>query len=185
MMLGGQAQAVSDGSTAIQSSGPLTIHNHGFSAAQVGEVSTLVDLFLKAQLPAFEARAQKIAEENSAKLLEAFIAHAAKSAIPLSGDEFSKPAGQAAFHSALAGVALHADNADIDMVAAALVRRLDSANEPLLKLVLDSVIAVLPKLSAGHISFLGLVHYLKKANDFERRKTREPRSVRWVGHGPF
>lgn len=163
-MLGKQTQEVSGGSTAIQSTGHVVVHQHGFSAAQVGEVSTLVDLFLKAQLPAFEARAQKIAEENAAKLLDAFVAHAANAAMPLSGEEFSKPAGQAAFHSALAGVALHADAADIDLVAEALARRLNSAEEPLLKLVLDSVIAVLPKLSAGHISFLAFTHFVKKLN---------------------
>ena len=59
------------------------------------------------------------------------------------------------------GVALHGDEADIDLVCEALVRRLDAADEPLLKRVLDSAIDVLPKLSAGQIAFLAMVVYVK------------------------
>lgn len=153
-----QAQDVTGGSTAIQAGGSVTINQTGIS---VSEVRELVHAFMQLELPAFRKEARAVASENTHKLLEAFVAKATIRNSPISGREFAKPAGQAAFQSAVEGVALHGDESDIDLVAEVLLSRLEAGEEPLLKRVLDSAINVLPKLTASQIAFLGMVVYVK------------------------
>jgi hypothetical protein len=150
-----QAQELSGDGVAIQAGGSVSVVvQKGLSVTDVQE---LVQTFLHIELPAFREEARRIAEENARKLLNAFVEKAAASQAPLSAEEFTKPTGQAAFQSALQGVALHADDADIDLVAQALVQRLSSGHQPLMKRVLEKVIQVLPQIGAPDISLLALV----------------------------
>jgi hypothetical protein len=159
MMLGGQKQEVQQGSLAVQGGGDINV-SFGLSVA---EVRDLVHVFLQQQLPALRVEAKKIAEENAANFLNEFVKQA-NSSSKASAVEMAKPDAQAAFQSALLGAAIKGDGVDLELVVAALIRRLEAADEPLIKLVLESVISLLPKLTRSQISFLAFVHYLKSVS---------------------
>ena len=157
MTLGGPRQEVNDGSVALQAGRDLTINNHGL---RIEDVRDLVDAFVRHQLPAMQEVAKKVAEERALKFCEEFVRQAAASQKVL-GDEFVKPDAQATFQVGLSGVAIKGDDADLALVVAALVRRLEAADEPLIKQVLESAIAAMPKLSRAQIAFLAFVQYVK------------------------
>jgi len=157
-MLGGQAQEATGGSVALQAARDATFHYHGPS---FGDVRELVELVFQNQLPVMREEARKVFEANAAKFREEFVRQLASSS-KVSAQEFAKPDTQATFQQALTGTALKGDDADLELVAAALVRRLEAAEEPLLKQVLESAIAVMPKLVRPQIAFLAFVHYAKR-----------------------
>lgn len=157
MTLGGTSQEVNDGSIALQAGRDLTIIHHGLRAEDVRE---LVDVFVRQQLPAMQEVAKKVAEERALKFCEEFVRQVADSQ-KLLRDEFVTPDAQAIFQVGLSGVAIKGEEADLALVVAALVRRLEAADEPLIKQVLESAIASIPKLSRAQIAFLAFVQYVK------------------------
>lgn len=152
----GQQQKTGDG-LSIQAGGNVTINQ---APLPVSDVRELVEVFVRAHLPALRAEAQKVAQANVDRFYREFIEQATKSP-KLSAEEFAKPDAQASFSAGLRGAAIKGDEADISLVVATLIERLSVADDPLLKQVCEVAVELLPKLSRAQIAFITFVHYVK------------------------
>lgn len=152
----GQAQTTSEGSLGLQAGRDLNV-NIGPS---VSEIRMLVDTFLQTNLPALREAAKIEAQKNIDKFLTEFVAQLGDST-RASAQEFAKPDAQNSFDEALRGCALKGEDADIELVSRILIERLSSASKPLLKLVCEEAIRVLPNLTRPQIAYLALIQYTK------------------------
>jgi hypothetical protein len=150
----GQSQEATGGALAAQAGRDLYI---GLS---VTDVRTLVDVFVQNHLPALQQAAREEAQRNVDKFLSEFVRQLGATD-RVTAREFAKPDAQTAFNDALRGCALKGDDADIALVSRVLVERLAAADKPLLKLVAEAAIRVLPTLTKAQIAYLALVQYTK------------------------
>lgn len=151
-----QSQKASDGAIALQAAGDVTV-NVGPS---VTEVRMLVDVFVQAHLPALQQAAKEEAQRNVDKFLSEFVTQLGKTN-RVSANEFAKPDAQSTFNEALRGCALKGDDADVALVSRILIERLAATDKPLLKLVCEAAVRVLPTLTRAQISYLALIQYTK------------------------
>lgn len=154
-----QDQSVSEGGSAIQAARDVnySVTKHGLELAEVKE---LVEIFLERHLPALRAEAAAIARENADSFLGEFVNRLGKphQATP---EAFSKPDSQACFNVALNGSAEKGEQVDTGLLAEAVLRRLESDGDPLLKLVCEESVRALTKIGPQHIAFLAFVQYAK------------------------
>jgi hypothetical protein len=153
-MLGKQDQSARDGSLAIQAGGSVNIGLH-FS-----EVKELVQIFLDRHLPALRAEAAAVAKSNAELFISEFVARLGKpnGATP---EAFAKPDAQACLNTALNGSAEKGDQIDLGILADAVLRRLESDNDPLLKLVYEESVRALTRINRQQIAFISFVQYTK------------------------
>ncbi|MCC6208981.1 MAG: hypothetical protein IT488_12640 [Gammaproteobacteria bacterium] len=153
-MSGKQGQSAIEGSLAIQAGGNVNI------GLQLSEVKELVQIFLDRQLPALRAEAAAVAKSNAESFITEFVARLGKpnSATP---EAFAKPDAQACFNTALNGSAEKGEQIDLGILADAVLRRLESDNDPLMKLVYEESVRALTKMNRQQIAFLAYVQYTK------------------------
>jgi hypothetical protein len=170
MTLLGQSQDARDGAVAVQASGDVTV-NFGLS---VPDVRALVDTFLQTSLPALQEAARAEARRNTEVFLNEFVRQLGATS-RVSADEFAKPDAQASLSEALKGCALKGEDADVALVSRLLIERLSAAGKPLLKLVCEQAIRVLPNLTKPQIAYLAFMQYTKsvKHNGLDALSTLE------------
>lgn len=152
----GQSQEASEGAVALQAARDIQV-NVGPS---VTEVRMLVETFVQAHLPALQQAARDDAQRNVEKFLEEFVGQLGIST-RVSAREFARPDAQSTFNEALRGCALKGDDADVALVSRVLIERLAAADKPLLKLVCEAAIRVIPSLTKAQIAYLALIQYTK------------------------
>lgn len=152
----GQSQDASEGAIAVQAARDIHV-NVGPS---VTEVRMLVETFVQAHLPALQQAAKDEAQRNVDKFLAEFVSQLGVTT-RVSAKEFARPDAQSTFNEALRGCALKGDDADVALVSRVLIERLAAADKPLLKLVCEAAIQVLPSLTKAQIAYLALIQYTK------------------------
>ena len=152
----GQSQDARDGAVAVQASGDVTV-NFGLS---VPDVRALVDTFLQTSLPALQEAARTEARRNTEVFLKEFVRQLGTTS-RVSNEEFAKPDAQASLSEALRGCALKGEEADVALVSRLLIERLSAVGKPLLKLVCEQAIRVLPNLTKPQIAYLAFMQYTK------------------------
>ena len=156
-MINRQEQEVSDNAIAVQAGGSVTITKNGLDVADVKELAVI---FLEKHLPALREEAAAVARKNAEEFMEEFVKKLAQSDT-VTAEAFSRPDSQACFSDALRSSAEKGDQIDLEFLASMVVRRLEADKDPLMKLVYEEAIHVLPKLTGAQISFLILIHFTK------------------------
>lgn len=151
-----QSQKASDGALALQATGDINV-NVGPS---VTEVRMLVEVFVQSHLPALQQVAKEEAQRNVDKFLSEFVGQLQKTN-RVSASEFAKPDAQSTFNEALRGCALKGEEADVALVSRVLIERLSAKDKPLLKLVCEAAVRILPTLTKPQIAYLALIQYAK------------------------
>ena len=152
----GQSQEATEGAVALQAGRDVNLT----VGPSVTEVRMLVDSFVQNHLPALQQAARDEAQRNVEKFLSEFVGQL-RGTNRVSAGEFAKPDAQSAFNEALRGCALKGDDSDMALVSRVLVERLAAVDKPLLKLVCEAAIRVLPTLTKAQISYLALIQYTK------------------------
>lgn len=152
----GQSQEATEGSLALQAGRDMNL-NVGPS---VTEVRMIVEAFVQGHLPALQQAAREEAQRNVDKFLSEFVSQLGRTT-RVSASEFARPDTQSAFNEALRGCALKGDDSDMALVSRVLVERLAAVDKPLLKLVCEAAIRVLPALTKAQIAYLAFIQYTK------------------------
>ncbi|MEA1605754.1 LPO_1073/Vpar_1526 family protein [Pseudomonas spirodelae] len=154
-MIGGeQNQDLNGDGMAVQAARDANVkvekHYHGL---QIAEVETLVQLFLERQLPALREEALLIMRQNADEFLRQFSAQLAKTD-KVTHDAFAKPDSQICFQDALKASAEKGDQIDLSLLAEMVIGRLESDENPLLKLIYEDALRIQPRLTGPQIAFL-------------------------------
>ena len=152
----GQTQEAAAGAVALQAARDVNLT----VGPSVTEVRMLVEAFVQNHLPALQLVAREEAQRNVDKFLTEFVAQL-RDTSRVSAAEFARPDTQGAFNEALRGCALKGEDSDMALVSRVLVERLAAADKPLLKLVCEAAIRVLPTLTKAQIAYLALIQYTK------------------------
>jgi hypothetical protein len=164
----GQSQEASEGAVALQAARDVNVT----VGPSVTEVRMLVDSFVQAHLPALQQAARDEAQRNVEKFLSEFVGQLGKTS-RVSAKEFAKPDAQSTFNEALRGCALKGEDADVALVSRVLIERLAASDKPLLKLVCESAIRVLPTLTKPQIAYLALIQYTKSVKHNSLTSTQD------------
>ena len=156
-MINRQEQNSADGSIAVQANGSVTITKYGLDMAEVKE---LTEIFLDKHLPALRAEAEATARKHTKDFIDEFVKKLAEPNT-VTPEAFAKPDSQACFSSALLSSAEKGDQIDLKLLASMVVARLGSDSDPLLKLVYEESISVIPRLTKQHIAFLTFILFTK------------------------
>lgn len=168
----GQSQEADGGAVAAQAGRDINIQ----VGLSVSEVRTLVDVFVQNHLPALQQAARDEAQRNVDKFLNEFVRQLSTTD-GVTSQEFAKPDAQSTFNEALRGCALKGDDADVALVARVLVERLTAADKPLLKLVAEAAIRVLPTLTKAQIAYLAFLQYTKSVKHTNFNSTAQLESL--------
>ena len=156
-MINRQDQSAADGSIAVQANGDVVINQQGLCLAEVKE---LTGIFLDKHLPALRAEAEATARRHTQEFMEEFVEILAKPN-KVTAEAFAKPDSQACFSGALLSSAEKGDQIDLNLLASMVIGRLEADADPLMKLVYEEAINVIPKLTKQHIAFLTFVFFTK------------------------
>jgi hypothetical protein len=167
-----QSQEASEGAVALQARRDVNV-NFGPS---VTEVRMLVETFVKSHLPALQQAAKEEAQRNLDRFLSEFVSQLGATS-RVSAGEFAKPDAQNSFNEALRGCALKGEDADVTLVSRVLIERLANADKPLLKLVCEAAIRVLPVLTKSQIGYLALIQYTKSVRHNGLTSTRDLEAI--------
>lgn len=152
----GQPQEAAEGALALQAARDVNIS----VGPSVTELRMLVDSFVQNHLPALQMAATEEAQRNVEKFLSEFVTQL-QGTNRVSPGEFVRPDAQNSFNEALRGCALKGEESDMALVSRVLIERLAAADRPLLKLVCEVAIRVLPTLTKAQIAYLALIQYTK------------------------
>jgi hypothetical protein len=152
-----QDQSTKDHSIALQAGGSINIINRGM---QLSDIKDFVRMHIELLMPTLRKEAAEIAKNNAEALVSEFIERL-KTSTNVTEEAFSKPDSQACFDRALTGSAEKGTQIDTGLLAEAVVRRLESDENQLMKLVCEESVRALTKIGPRHIAFLGFVQYTK------------------------
>lgn len=154
-MIGKQEQSAGAGAVAIQAAGDVNIRG-----LQLAEVKELVEIFLERHLPALRAEAAAVAKANAGTFINEFVERLGRPN-KATYEAFAKPDSQACLNVALNGSAEKGDQIDTSLLAETVLKRLETDDDPLMKLVCEESVRALTKIGRQHIAFLAFVQYSK------------------------
>lgn len=154
-----QDQEVHGSGTAIQAAGNVQIEQN-YHGLQVAEVRELTEIFLDRQLPALRAEAVAAMRENTEAFISEIVARLAQSE-KVTQESFAKPDAQVCFNEALKGSAEKGGQIDLGMLADMVIGRLESDNDPLIKLIYEDSIKILPRLTGPQIEYLAYLTWMR------------------------
>ncbi|MCE1058558.1 hypothetical protein LU646_11790 [Pseudomonas alloputida] len=154
-MINRQDQSVSGSGVAIQAQRDVVVNN----GLNVSDVRELTGIFLEKHLPALRAEAAETARQQANAFMEEFVKKLSLEN-SVTAEAFAKPDSQACFNEALRSSAEKGDQIDLGFLASLVVRRLEVDKDPLMKLVYEEVISVIPKLTGAQIAFIVFVHWV-------------------------
>lgn len=178
-----QEQELAGDGMAVQAARDVNVkfeqHYHGL---QVADVEPLVQLFLEKHLPALREEATAVMRENAAEFLREFSSRLAATE-KITQEAFAKPDSQVCFQEALKGSAEKGDQIDLALLADMVIGRLESDENPLLKLLYEDSVRVLPRLTGPHVAFLLYLVWMRNVRhvNFQSTAQLEQRAA-IVGH---
>jgi hypothetical protein len=164
-----QDQTISGEGSAVQAGRDVNITKQGLELAEVKE---LVEIFLERHLPALRDEAAAMARKNADAFMGEFVNRLGKPN-QVTPEAFSKPDSQACFNVALNGSAEKGEQVETGLLAEAVLRRLESDENPLLKLVCEESVRALTKMGPQHIAFLAFVQYTKNVRHISFKELKQ------------
>ncbi|SFD74025.1 hypothetical protein SAMN04489722_1242 [Algibacter lectus] len=153
-----QKQETGDGGTSLQAGKDITIvKNVGL---QFSEVKEIFHLLLNENFPKLREIASQTATQNIEKYLEKFETKFAQNFNRIDVEKITDPDVQFSFNEVVEANARKGDNVDADVLSELLIERISKKSNNFISIVSSEAIKIVPKLTAEHISFLSLVHYL-------------------------
>jgi hypothetical protein len=153
-----QKQETGDGGTSLQAGKDITIvKNVGL---QFSEVKEIFHLLLNENLPKLREIASQTASQNIEKYLDKFETKFAQNFNRIDVEKITDPDVQFSFNEVVEANARKGDNVDADVLSELLIERISKKSNNFISIVSSEAIKIVPKLTAEHISFLSLVHYL-------------------------
>jgi len=152
-----QGQEVHGAGTAIQAAGDVHIQNNGL---QLAEVRELTEIFLERQLPALRAEAVNAMRSNTEEFISEIVKRLAHTQ-SVTQKAFAQPDAQVCFNEALKGSAEKGNQIDLGMLADMVIGRLESDHDPLIKLIYEDAIKILPRLTGPQVEYLAYLTWMK------------------------
>ncbi|MCY1266030.1 hypothetical protein D9M68_325470 [compost metagenome] len=169
-----QDQANHGDGDAMQAGRDVIVEKH-YHGLQLADVETVVQLFVERQLPVLREEAMAAMKLQTQEFLREFAARLAQPNT-VSQEAFSKPDSQVCFQEALKGSAEKGDQMDLALLADMVIGRLESDNDPLIKLVYEDAVKILPRLTGAHVAFLAYLTWMRivRHNSLKRTEELEP-----------
>lgn len=157
-MIEKQSQDVGDGSLAVQVKGDFTI-NQGL---QLAEVRELCILFLQQNFPKLREEAIAAARRNVESYIPILEASIAKHALNIDASKIADPDIQASINESVQATARKGEKANFAMLAELVSTRMRSDTSPILSVVAEEAIRLVPRLTSTQISYLALCFFLNR-----------------------
>lgn len=154
---GGTRQKVSDGSTAIQAQGNVTITN-GLSAQ---DVKVIFEILFENQFPKIQEVARQQAIINGNEFQAKVISDLHKNSKRIVIEKFKDPDVQALLNDALISASRKGDKSHPELLSKLIVEKVSSGNSDLKDIVITEAIGVIPKLTKQQIAMMCGVFILK------------------------
>lgn len=147
-------QSVNKSENVLQVSGDVAItHNYGLS---VNELKSLVDIFMKENLPKLREEAAKEAAKNVSIFLQDFEKNIYEKLKSIDTEKFKDPDVQSSINDAVIEVAKKGEKIETELLTSLVIERLSGATTDYVSLVASEAIKVIGKLTPEQISFLTL-----------------------------
>lgn len=157
-----QKQDTGDGGTAFQAGKDITINNIGL---QFSEVKEIFHLLLNENFPKLKEIASQTANQNIENYLDKFEKKFAQNFKRIDVEKIADPDVQFSFNKVVEANARKGDKVDADVLSELLIERISEKSNNFISIVSSEAIKIVPKLTAEHIGFLSLVHYLSSITD--------------------
>lgn len=157
-MIEKQSQDVGDGSLAVQVKRDLII-NQGL---QLAEVKELCILFLQQNFPKLRDEAIDAARKNVESYIPVLEASIAKHAQNIDPNKIADPDIQASINESVQATARKGQKANFAMLAELVSTRMKSDTSPLLSIVAEEAIRLVPRLTPTQIAYLTLCFFLNR-----------------------
>lgn len=157
-MIENQSQDVGDGSLAVQVKRDLII-NQGL---QVAELKDLCILFLQQNFPKLRDEAIDAARKNVESYIPILEASIAKQAKNIDPSKIADPDIQASINESVQATARKGQKANCAMLAELVSTRMRSDTSPILSIVAEEAIRLVPRLTPTQIAYLTLCFFLNR-----------------------
>lgn len=154
----GTNQKVSNGSTAIQAQGDVTITN-GLSAQ---DVKVIFELLFENQFPKIQEIARQQALINGNEFQAKVISDLHENSKRIITDKFKDPDVQALLNDALISASRKGEKSHPELLSKLIVEKVSSGNSDLKDIVITEAIGVIPKLTKEQIALMCGVFILKE-----------------------
>jgi len=144
-----QTQQVSQGSTAIQAGGNITI-----LTTPASEIEAICNLVFKANFPILREEARLIAEENVQEFVSQLEERIEKVARNIEAEKFRDPDVQACMNDAVQAAARRGSASNQEILCTLIVERVKTGNAEFKEIVLSEAVKIAPRLNAQQISAL-------------------------------
>lgn len=159
-MLGdNQEQSAEQGSIAIQAG--RDIHYHGPSITEIGALCTLI---FRNNFPELREEARRTAEEHVRSFANDLEQRIVNDASSIMLEKFREPDVQAAINDAVQASARKGNAANPEILTKLISERVSTKSSDYKDIVISEAVQVVPRLTAGQISFLSFVHFVKSVN---------------------
>ncbi len=153
-----QKQATGEGGTSLQAGNDIkVIQNIGL---QFSEVKEIFHLLLSENFPKLREIACQTATQNIENYLEKFEHKFAQNFNRIDVEKIKDPDIQFSFNEVVEASARKGEKTDSDVLSELLIERMSKTSNDFISIVSSEGIKIVPKLTAEHISFISLVHYL-------------------------
>ncbi|PKP34283.1 MAG: hypothetical protein CVU00_07460 [Bacteroidetes bacterium HGW-Bacteroidetes-17] len=157
-MLEKQKQETGEGGTSLQAGKDIKIvQNVGL---QFSEVKEIFHLLLSENFPKLREIASQTAAQNIENYLEKLETKFSQDFDRIDVEKIKDPDVQFSFNEVVEASARKGDKVDSDVLSELIIERISKKSNDFISIVSSEAIKIVPKLTAEHISFLSLVHYL-------------------------
>jgi hypothetical protein len=157
-MIEKQSQDVGSNSTAIQAKGDVTINN----GLQLSEVKELCLLFLQQNFPKLREEAVEAAKKNVEAYVATLQSTIAEQANKVDPKLLKDPDIQASINDSVQAAARKGEKANFSLLAELVTTRMRAGTTPILSIVADEAIRLVPRLTPEQIAYLALSFFLKR-----------------------
>ena len=153
-----QKQETGEGGTSLQAGNDIkVIQNVGL---QFSEVKEIFHLLLSENFPKLREISSQTASQNIENYLAKFEAKFAQNFDRIDVEKIKDHDDQFSFNEVVEASARKGDKVDSDVLSELIIERISKKSNDFISIVSSEAIKIVPKLTAEHISFLSLVHYL-------------------------
>jgi len=173
-----QKQETGEGGTSLQAGNDIkVIQNVGL---QFSEVKEIFHLLLSENFPKLREIASQTATQNIENYLANFESKFAQNFDRIDVEKIKDPDVQFSFNEVVEASARKGSKVDSDVLSELIIERISKKSNDFISIVSSEAIKIVPKLTAEHISFLSLVHYLSSVTHSgltDLRQLEQPASM--------
>lgn len=154
-----QSQDVNGGSLAVQTGGNFIINNNGL---QLADIKELCILYLQQNFPKLREEAIAAARKNVESYIPALVASIEKHAQHIDSNKIADPDIQSSINESVQAAARKGPKANFAMLAELVSTRMRFDTSPILSVVAEEAIRLVPRLTAPQIAYLALCFFLSR-----------------------